>query len=237
MGTAPRRRGAARIGAGLSRGGARGAGAARPASSRPSASAIAPSRSARGQRTISISSCSSGSAPTSVSSVGGSRGRLVGEARGRVDRPQQLPARRLHPRLLDQLALGALQLALALDVERAGGDLQQRLLPHRLARLAHQEKEALVVGDDRDRARVDDDLALVLGAVRAPVAANDDVEEVALKGVGDAQLVHAANASEAGRQAPLMAAWASASFARIVSVPSPNSSNGCTSQVTRPNSG
>jgi hypothetical protein len=67
-------------------------------------------------------------------------------------------------------------------VERARRDLQQRVLADRLARLGDEVDELLVVGEDRDRAGVLDDLALDLGPVGAPVEAGGDVDPEALVG-------------------------------------------------------
>jgi hypothetical protein len=87
--------------------------------------------------------------------------------------------------LLAQLALGAFQLALALDVPRARRDLQQPVLPDRLARLADQMDALLVVGEDPDRTGVLDDLALDLAAVGAAKALAGDVDELAAKSVSE----------------------------------------------------
>ena len=70
------------------------------------------------------------------------------------------PVRRLQPDLLFELALGGLQRRLLVDVELSGRQLEQVVDPDRFAPLANHEEALLVVGDDRDRSGVRDDLAL-----------------------------------------------------------------------------
>src|SRR5581483_6596933 len=68
------------------------------------------------------------------------------------------PLARLDPALLGELALRAGEPRLALHVELPGRELEQRVGAHRLPRLAHEVEPLSVVGDDRDRARMPDDL-------------------------------------------------------------------------------
>jgi len=122
--------------------------------------AIAPSRSASGQRTISMRSPGSASTSQSRRPVAAKHvHELVAVAGRRVKRQHLLPVVGIAADLLGELALGGLQRRLALDVELAGGQLE-RVLQQRLARLAHEPHVLVVVGDDRGRVLAADDLAL-----------------------------------------------------------------------------
>ena len=83
--------------------------------------------------------------------------------------------------LLGQLALRALERALALLVELAGGQLEQVGVADRLARLAHEPDVLAVVGDDRHRAGMRDPLARDLLAVLVAERALVDVDDGALE--------------------------------------------------------
>jgi hypothetical protein len=67
---------------------------------------------------------------------------------------------------------------------------------------------------------------------RRPARTGDDLVRVA-----DRVWYAVLKKAEPEAQPPAMAAWASASLARTVSMPSLNSSSGLISQVTSPNSG
>ena len=105
---------------------------------------------------------------------------LAGEPGRGIEALQLGPLRGAHPDLLLELALGAFELGLALDVELAGRQLEQGRLADRLARLAHQVDVALVVGDDRNGAGMDDDLALRGLAVGVAKLLDLDVDDPAL---------------------------------------------------------
>src|SRR5690606_10988118 len=66
------------------------------------------------------------------------------------------------------------------DVELSGRHLEEPLLAHGLARLAHQPDVLVVVGDHAHRARVGDDLALGLRPVRVAEAVDAHVRDPAL---------------------------------------------------------
>jgi len=78
--------------------------------------------------------------------------RSANVAGARVDLRQLGPVGGGELRLLGELAARALELGLALVVERARRDLQQRVLLDRLARLGDEIDELVIVGEDRDRA-------------------------------------------------------------------------------------
>src|SRR5207253_7096617 len=119
---------------------------------------------------------------------------LPAEAGRRPERRHLVPLAAAQTRLLLELALRRRERLLAL-VDRACRHLDE-LLARRLAQLSHEDDVVVPVdGDDRDRARVFDDLALVV----AP-ALDDDVDELAV--VDDAGLVglaHAASRSTSAR--------------------------------------
>src|SRR4051794_31936132 len=105
---------------------------------------------------------------------------LVGEARRGEERVQVLPLRGGLADLLRELALGGRQRLLALDVELAGGQLEQVGPADRLARLAHEPERLAVVADHPDRALVADDLARRLLAVLVAERLLANAEDLAL---------------------------------------------------------
>ena len=140
--------------------------------------ASAAATSARGSLTTSICSSSSCSALAGESPVAAKiQARSLRMPGAGVDELQLAPVLGRQPNLLGQLALAAGERVLA-PLQRPGRDLQQPVLLNRLARLAHQVDDLVVVGEDRDRARVLDHLALDLGPVLAPVALDRDVDGV-----------------------------------------------------------
>ncbi len=105
---------------------------------------------------------------------------LLGESGRGVEALDLGPVTGAPPDLLDQLALGAIELRLALDVELARRQLEQTRLSDRLARLADEPDDLVVVGGDRHRARVRRDLAIGLLAIVVAEAVDPDVDDRAL---------------------------------------------------------
>ena len=128
---------------------------------------IAPSRSSSGHFTISIRSSG---IRLVVLDLGEpcrleDRHLLLGEAGAREEPLPLGPLLRLEAHLLLQLALRALEVRLALDVELSRRHLEKLGVADRLARLAHEPHHAVAVRDDPHRAGMRDDLALRLLAV------------------------------------------------------------------------
>src|SRR5215204_2942702 len=95
---------------------------------------------------------------------------LVGEAGRQEHTHERLPVRGRLADLLGELALRRLEHALALLVQLAGRQLEQRGLLNRLARLANEVDPLAVVGHDGHRAGMLHDLPLGFLAVVEPEA-------------------------------------------------------------------
>src|SRR6266511_3089092 len=91
---------------------------------------------------------------------------LVRETRARVEALQLAPVPGRLADLLDQLALGALELSLPRNVELPRRKLEERGLLDSLPGLLDHVEDAAVVGDDADRAGVNHDLPDRPAAVR-----------------------------------------------------------------------
>src|SRR5262249_16732050 len=112
---------------------------------------------------------------------------LVAEARCREERGCEVPVATEKARLLLELSLGRRKRLLA-SLARAGGKVEQPL-PRRLAELAHERYvPASLDGDDRNRARVADDLAVVV----APLL-DVDADQTAVVGAPGSVRPHASS--------------------------------------------